>query len=176
MARASMSAHGRKPAGSAAAAAAAKSKGKGKVAEAAKGKGKAAATTTTRGAPKPLKTAKAPASKSKELFVVDAQKAKPKFHPGIVAMREMRKLQNSDKNIGERAPFARMVRRLAREIDPKAKLTQQFIDLVFATSQNNLNAIFRSMVYCCINSGKKRVGREDFETVKHVASTAPQRF
>ena len=91
----------------------------------------------------------------KALKQVSFAKKPHRFRPGTVALREIRKYQNSTNHLIARAPFVRVVREIANEIKHDFRFQFSALDALQEASEAYLVSLFEDANLCALHA--KRV-------------------
>ncbi|KAG6467354.1 histone H3.3b-like isoform X1 [Zingiber officinale] len=125
-----------------------------------------AAETPSRSAPKGTKASSEDADQGTQR---KTEKRGRRFRPGVVALREIRKLQKSTKLLIPFAPFARLVREItgfySREVTrwtPDAMLALQ------EAAECHLQAMFEDAYLCSLHSKRVTLMQKDIQLARRI--------
>ena len=82
----------------------------------------------------------------------DGEKAKRRFKPGTVVLREVKRYQKSIDLLLPRAPFVRVVREVIKEMDPDMRVQAQAITALQEATEAYLVTLFEDANLCCIHA------------------------
>jgi len=88
------------------------------------------------------------------------QKKKRRFHPGTVALREIRRYQKSCDLLLRRAPFMRLVREIAQQYDD-FRFKRAALEALQEGSEEYLVEMFRAANLMCVANDRKKITRTD---------------
>ena len=85
-----------------------------------------------------------------------AAKSRRRFHPGTVALREIRKYQKSTERLIPRAPFVRLCREILCDVADRHDLrfSEEAIDALQEATEAYLVALFEDAQLCAIHAGR----------------------
>ena len=92
----------------------------------------------------------------------DIKKTKAfRFHPGTVALREIKKYQKSCKPLTARLPFERRVRKALSELDPEMRLKSVTIEAMREATEAYLVDLLQDSNLCAIHAKRSTVMSKD---------------
>ena len=109
---------------------------------------------------------KGSASKSKQNMAKDRKKMR--YHPGTVALREIKKYQKYDKPLTARFPFERKVRNLIKEINPDLRLKQLTLECMREATEAYLVDVLGDSNLCAIHANRQTVMQKDVVLAKKI--------
>jgi len=90
-----------------------------------------------------------------------------RFHPGVVALREIRKLQRTTENLIPRASFERLVREIAQRIAPDLRFQRSAISALQEASESYVICAFHPSFPRCLIHFATRSADGRREPVRH---------
>ena len=139
---------------------AAKSKSKSPAKKVAKPKSKSPNKTKATGSKSPKKSQKT-SSQPKE-------RKKPRFRPGTVALREIKRYQKSTDLLLPRASFQRVVRDICGNYDPDLRFAAQALIALQEATEAYLVGIFEDTNLCAIHAKRVTVQKKDMELARRI--------
>jgi histone H3 len=91
-----------------------------------------------------------------------------KFHPGTVALREIKRYQKAVNNLLPRAPFQRLVRNICSAIDPDLRFQSQALLAVQEAAEAYLVGLFEDSNECAIHAKRKTVMKKDLDLARRI--------
>ena len=141
-------------------------------AKAAKSKSKSPAKKVAKPKSKSPNKAKAAGSKSpkksQKTSSQPKERKKPRFKPGTVALREIRKYQKSTDLLLLRAPFQRIVREITGTYDPDLRFASQALIALQEATEAYLVGIFEDTNLCAIHAKRVTVQKKDMELARRI--------
>ncbi len=95
-------------------------------------------------------------------------KRRHRFRPGTVALREIRKFQNTTESLIRRIPFQRLVREIAQGYKPDVRFTSQSLMALQEASEAALVKLFSVTNMMCLHRGCVTITPKDMQLVKRV--------
>ena len=86
---------------------------------------------------------------------------KRRFHPGTVALREIKRYQKSEKAMTARLPFQRRVRNLLKELDPEIRLKASTLEAMRDATEAYLVGLLEDSNLCAIHAKRQTVQKKD---------------
>ena len=108
----------------------------------------------------------APASKSIKKVRKDGKSRR--FKPGTVSLREIKKYQKSTKNVLPRAPFQRLVRSIAGNIDNDLRFQANALVALQECSEAYLVGIFEDAQLCAIHCNRVTCMKKDMDLARRI--------
>lgn len=107
------------------------------------------------------------ASGSTESETTTTTEKKHRYLPGTVALREVRKYQKSSNVLIQRAPFQRLVRDVATEVEPDKtfRFTSNFMSCFQELVETRVTEILRNSNEVAIHAGRETVFPEDIDLI-----------
>ena len=99
---------------------------------------------------------------------VAGDRKKPKFKPGTVALREIKKYQRSTDLLLPRAPFQRLVREITGGHDPDLRFAPQALIALQEATEAYLVGIFEDTQLCAIHAKRVTVYKKDMELARRI--------
>ena len=90
-------------------------------------------------------------------------RAKPRFRPGTVALREIRKYQHSTKHLVPFTPFVRLVRSIAGEHNGQLRFSRQSLNALQEATEGFLTGLFEDTQLCCTHAKRATVIPSDMK-------------
>ncbi|CAI2382205.1 unnamed protein product [Moneuplotes crassus] len=91
----------------------------------------------------------------------EGSKRKIRFHPGTVALREIKRYQKHSKPLTAKMPFERKVRSVLNELDPDFRLKQSSVECMREATEMYLVEILGDSNLCAIHANRMTVGVKD---------------
>ena len=91
-----------------------------------------------------------------------------RYRPGTVAIREIRKYQNSADKLVPRAPQKRVVREIAQDYKSDLHFTADADDAYIETIEDFLVGMFDDVGACAIHAGRQTIMTKDFKLAKQI--------
>ena len=89
------------------------------------------------------------------------EKKKFKFHPGTVALREIKKYQKQITPFTAKVPFVRRVRATLKELDPEFRLKDATIEAMREAAETFLSDVLHDSNLCAIHAKRQTVMVKD---------------
>ena len=122
---------------------------------------------TTKGGKAPRKTVtKSPAQPQKVKSVL--VKKPHRFHPGTVALREIRKFQKSTELLIRKLPFQRLVREIAQEFKTDLRFQGSAISALQEASEAYLVSLFEDTNLCAIHAKRVTIMPKDMQLARRI--------
>jgi histone H3 len=94
--------------------------------------------------------------------IAEKKPKKPRrFHPGTVALREIRKHQKGTELLMRRAPFRRLVREVTQDFRTDARFTENSLSALQEAAESYLIEVFSQTQRLAIHAGRITVGADD---------------
>lgn len=93
---------------------------------------------------------------------------KHKFHPGTVALREIRKYQKSTDTLIPKRAFQRMVREIAENIKPDLRFQSTAILALQEAAEAYLVGVFEDTNLCAIHAGRVTIQPNDMKLARRI--------
>ena len=107
------------------------------------------------------KSTKGKGSKAKTAKGEVKEKRKMRYHPGTVALREIKKYQKHDKPLTAKRPFDRRVRNILKELDPEIRLKQASLECMREATESYLVSVLSDSNLCAIHAKRQTVMIKD---------------
>lgn len=91
------------------------------------------------------------------------QRKKHRFHPGVVALRSIRREQKSTRLYFARAAYARVVKEIVQEFNPELRMQRQAVDALQEALEAYLVSIFEDANLAAIHAKRVTVMPKDLE-------------
>ena len=95
-------------------------------------------------------------------------KVKRRFKPGTVAMRRIRKYQKSAKTLMRAAPFRRLVRSHARELNPELRFQASTLLALQEATEAYITSLFEDTNLCAIHAKRITVQAKDLHLARRI--------
>lgn len=115
--------------------------------------GKAAAVAAAGGDPNALKTRK-----------------KRRFHPGTVALREIRRYQKSTDLLLRKLPFQRLVREIAQQFEADLRFQSSAIAALQEAAEAYLVGLFEDTNLCALHAKRVTITPRDLKLARQIRS------
>jgi len=102
----------------------------------------------------------------KSLKVVE--KRPHRWHPGTVALREIRRYQQGTELLIRKLPFQRLVREIAQEYKSDVRFQPDAIAALQEAAESYLIDLFDSANLCAIHSGRVTIAPKDMQLTKYI--------
>ena len=86
---------------------------------------------------------------------------KRRFHPGTVALREIKRYQKSEKALTARLPFQRRVRNILKDLDPEIRLKATTLEAMREATEAYLVGLLEDANLCTIHAKRQTVMKKD---------------
>ena len=93
-----------------------------------------------------------------------------RFRPGTVALREIRKYQKSYELLIRKLPFQRLVREIARKINPELRFQSTAVLALQEAAESFLVTMFDKVNLCAIHGGRVTIQVEDIQLWKRMVA------
>ena len=117
-------------------------------------------------APKPL-AGKGPTAR-KSVKVEGPKKKKQRYRPGALALKEIRRYQNSTELLIPRLPFQRIVREIAKEFKLNLKFQSAAIGTLQEASEAYLVGLFEDTNLCCLHASRITIMPRDIQLARRL--------
>ena len=114
------------------------------------------------------KMQKASSAKTKADTMSQGMRKKPKFHPGTVALREIKRYQKSSSHLLPKAPFYRLVREICSGIDNELRFQEQSLVALQEASEAYLVGLLEDSTLCAIHAKRQTVLKADMLLAKRL--------
>ena len=86
-----------------------------------------------------------------------------RFHPGTVALREIRKYQKSTQNLIRKLPFQRLVREIAQDLVPDMRFQSRTVLALQEASEAYLVGVFQDTNLCALHANRVTIMPRDMQ-------------
>ena len=117
---------------------------------------------------KPANKKAAPAKGGMKQTASQKDRKKPRFKPGTVALREIKRYQKSTALLLPRAPFQRLVRSVCGNIDNDLRFQAQALVALQEAAEAYLVGIFEDANLCCLHAKRVTVNKKDMELARRI--------
>jgi histone H3 len=93
---------------------------------------------------------------------------KPRFRPGTVALREIRKYQKSTELLIRRAPFQRLVREVAQDFKTDLRFQASAVMALQESCEAYLVGLFEDTNLCAIHAKRVTVMPKDMQLARRI--------
>merc|ERR1712048_9581 len=116
------------------------------------------------------KTASASKSMSKSPSKAGPKKdrKKPKFHPGTVALRDIKKYQKSTDTLIPKAPFYRLVKDIAHSIDNELRFQGSALMALQEAAEAYCVGLFEDATLCAVHAKRMTVTKSDMVLARRI--------
>ena len=125
-------------------------------------------TRKTTGGKAPRKQLVAKAIQSKSAPVTGGVKKPHRYHPGTVALREIRRYQKSTDLLMRKLPFARVVREVAQDFKDNVRFKATAIIALQEASEAYLISLFEDANLCAIHAKRVTIMPKDLELAQRL--------
>ena len=101
---------------------------------------------------------------------------KPRFRPGTVALREIKRYQKATKELLPRAPFQRLVRNISGSIDSGLRFQAHALKALQEASEAYLVGIFEDANLCAIHANRVTIMKKDLDLARRIRGDARHDF
>ena len=93
------------------------------------------------------------------------KKKQRRYKPGTMALREIRRMQLSTKNLIPRAPFQRLVREIIQKIEKfqNYRWKPQALEALQSSSETYLTSLFEDTAVCCAHAKRHIIKPRDMQ-------------
>ena len=96
------------------------------------------------------------------------KKKKHRFHPGTVALREIRRYQKSTELLIRKLPFQRLVREIAQDFKTDLRFQSSAVVALQQASEAYLVGLFEDANLCAIHVGRKTIMPKDIQLARKI--------
>ncbi|CAI2382499.1 unnamed protein product [Moneuplotes crassus] len=89
------------------------------------------------------------------------EKRKVRYHPGTVALREIKKYQKEQKRLSAKVPFIRKVRAILSSLDSEIRLKEATIEAFREAAEAYMTDILSDANLCAIHAKRQTVMTKD---------------
>ena len=107
-------------------------------------------------------------SKSPSKAKAPKDRKKPRFHPGTVALREIKRYQKSTDLLIPRAPFQRLVRDICGGIDNDLRFQKHALMALQEAAEAYLVGIFEDAGLCAVHAKRQTVMKADMILARRI--------
>ena len=112
--------------------------------------------------------AKSPKKEKKTQSQPAGERKKPRFKPGTVALREIRRYQKSTALLIPKAPFLRLAKDIAQSYDPDLRFASQALYALQEAAEAYLVGIFEDTQLCAIHANRVTIQKKDMELARRI--------
>ena len=98
----------------------------------------------------------------------EGERKKPRFKPGTVALREIKRYQKSTALLLPRAAFQRVVRSVCSEIDHDLRFQAQALIALQEAAEAYLVGVFEDANLCCLHAKRVTIHKKDMELARRI--------
>lgn len=98
----------------------------------------------------------------------DPSKAKRRFHPGTVALREIKRYQRRSDSLIQRAPFLRMVREIVHAHNPEYRMQPAAVVALQEAAEAYITGMLQESNLAAIHAKRTTVTGNDMKLVRHI--------
>lgn len=114
------------------------------------------------------KASKADKAKKKTAPAEGGMKAKRRFRPGTVAIREIKRYQKATKFMLAVAPFQRFIRVISEGIDGTLRFQSQALVALQEAAESYLTGLFEDANLCAIHATRVTVMKKDLDLARRI--------
>ena len=108
------------------------------------------------------------ASKKAKSPKKEGDRKKPRFRPGTVALREIRRYQKSTELLIRRAPFQRLVREVAQDFKSDLRFQSSAVMALQESCEAYLVGLFEDTNLCAIHAKRVTVMPKDMQLARRI--------
>ena len=97
-----------------------------------------------------------------------AKQRKPRFKPGTVALREIRRYQKSTDLLIPKAPFQRLVRDIVKGIDTELRFQSQALVALQESAEAYITSLFEDANLCAIHANRVTLMKKDLSLARRI--------
>ena len=116
----------------------------------------------------PKSKSKSPKKEKKSQSQPAGERKKPRFKPGTVALREIRRYQKSTSLLIPKAPFLRLAKDIAQSYDPDLRFASQALYALQEAAEAYLVGIFEDTQLCAIHANRVTIQKKDMELARRI--------
>ena len=90
------------------------------------------------------------------------------YHPGMVALREIRRYQKSTELLTRKLPFSRLVREIAQDFKTYLRFQREAIGALQEASEAYLVGLFEDTNLCAIHARCVTIMPKDIQLARHI--------
>lgn len=91
-----------------------------------------------------------------------------RFRPGTVALREIRRYQKSTHQLIPRAPFQRLLKQIALELNPEMRFQSVAVAALQEACEAYLTGLFEDTNMCAIHAGRVTIMSKDMHLARRI--------
>lgn len=91
-----------------------------------------------------------------------------RYHPGTVALREIRKYQKSTVLLLRKIPFQRLVREVAQDFRSELRFQSKAIEALQEASETYLVGLFEDTLLCAIHAKRVTIFPKDLQLARRI--------
>ncbi len=91
-----------------------------------------------------------------------------KWKPGTVAIREIKAYQKNAQLLVQRAPFSRVVREIAKEIDPEFRFSPNALEALQEATEGYIVGIFTDANLCSVHANRMTLFKKDMQLAMRI--------
>ena len=114
------------------------------------------------------KVSKTDKAKKKTAPAEGGMKAKRRFRPGTVALREIKKYQKATNFMLAKAPFQRFIRAICDGIDGQLRFQSQALLALQEAAESYLTGLFEDANLCAIHASRVTVMKKDLDLARRI--------
>ncbi len=96
------------------------------------------------------------------------QKSKPRYRPGTVALREIRRYQRSTQLLLRKLPFQRLVREIAQDFKTDLRFQSTAVLALQEAAEAYLVSLFEDTNLCAIHAGRVTIMPKDIQLARRI--------
>lgn len=107
-------------------------------------------------------------SKSPSKAKAPKDRKKPRFHPGTVALREIKRYQKSTSLLIPKAPFSRLVRNICADIDNDLRFAAQALMALQEAAEAYMVSVLEDAGLCAVHAKRQTVMKSDMMLARRI--------
>lgn len=107
-------------------------------------------------------------SKSPSKAKAPKDRKKPRFHPGTVALREIKRYQKSVDTLIPKAPFNRLVRNICGDIDNDLRFAAQALFALQEAAEAYVVSVLEDAGLCAVHAKRQTVMKSDMMLARRI--------
>jgi histone H3 len=116
---------------------------------------------------------KGPKSFGKALAGLENGVKKPRFRPGMLALKEIKKMQAQTEAVIPRLPFQRLVRDIARASNQDIRFSSQALHALQEASECYLTALFEDSYLIALHAKRVTLMAKDMQLARRIRGDKP---
>lgn len=96
------------------------------------------------------------------------ERKKMRYRPGTVALREIRRYQKSNESLLPRAPFQRLVREIAMDVNHELRFQSQALLALQEAAESYVVGLFEDTNLCAIHAKRQTIFPKDMQLARRI--------